>query len=273
MIDIIQHWYLFILALMLGGALAGFLSGLLGIGGGLVMVPIIHQLLIFVDGDLPHMKIAVATALAAIFPTGLSSIYAHYKRGNINFSMFKLFLPPIIIGAVLGTYLLLVLDNYLVQWAFAILVYCAAANLWLTRNEKPGEKVNYNIIFFIVHYIWVIFIGAISALVGIGGAVMNVPTMNFYGVEMRNAVATASSLGIFVALFSMISQFFMTKDVDIGLPLSYGYVSIPIMVTIVAISVLTAPIGARVVSSMDRKYVKIIFSIFLLVVGTKMVVS
>ena len=276
-INFLHQWYIFIILCLFAGIIAGFLAGLLGIGGGIIIVPVIFHAFALTDNnitDIPVFKVAVSTSLAAILPTGISAAYAHYKRNNIDFSVFKKFFIPTIIGTMSGAWLFTILDNQTTRWIFSILTGVMALQLLLIPDkyiQKTDDE--YRFFPFPFHDIWISFTAGISAIIGIGGASLNVPTMRFYGVPIQIAIGTASLIGVIISSFANISVLSLTIHENINLPFMIGYINVIALISLIMMSIIIAPFGAKIVSKIDKKYTKLIFTLFLLFASFKMAIG
>lgn len=252
------------------GAVAGILAGLLGIGGGLVIVPI----LVFSFGPLGFpqqhiMHLALGTSMASIIFTSISSCRAHNKRGAVIWSIVKSITPGIIIGTFLGTCLAAFMNTTLLKGIFVIFLYYVASQMLLNIKPKPTRQMPKTVGMFGSGSI----IGAMSSLVGIGGGTLCVPFMTFCNIEMHSAVGTASAIGLPLALAGTAGYIWNGIGVA-GLPdWHIGYVYLPALIGIVAASMLTAPIGVKMSHSLPVSKLKKFFAILLLIVATRMLIT
>lgn len=251
------------------GAVAGVLAGLLGIGGGLVLVAALVWLLPS-QGVPPEqaVHVALATALASIVMTGLSSARAHHRRGSVLWPTAAWLVPGMLLGGWLGSVLATGLEGALLRTFIA--VYCCAAALQLAldwpraRPERADPPTG---------PAWSAaggFIGALSALVGIGGGSMTVPLLVWRGVRPVRAVGTSSACGVAIALASA-AGYAAHGPAGGGLPPgSWGYVFVPAAVAIALASVLTAPLGTRIAHRISGLALRRVFAGFLLLVGASL---
>ncbi len=259
-----------LLTFMALGALAGVLAGLLGIGGGLVIVPILvfsFTPLGFPEQHLMHL--ALGTSLASIIFTSISSFMAHHRRGAVIWPIVKSITPGILIGTFLGTCLASIMNTMLLKGLFVVFLYYVAAQMLLNIKPKPSRKIPGNVGMFGVGNV----IGSISSLVGIGGGTLSVPFMTFCNINMHSAVGTASAIGLPIALAGTAG--FIWNGIGVpGLPeWSIGYVYLPALIGIVSASMLTAPLGVKLAHSLPVPRLKKVFAILLLVVATRMLMS
>lgn len=252
------------------GAFAGVLAGLLGIGGGLVIVPMLNiafELQHFPDVHIQH--VALGTSLATIIFTSISSMYAHHKRGAINYTAFWRLCPGIITGTYLGAWIASIMSTLFLKALFGFFLYYVATQMLLGIKPQSSRELPGNVGTFGVGN----GIGIFSALVGIGGGTLTVPFLSWCNMTMHTAIATAAAVGLPIALSGSAGFVFNGLGVE-GIPGPHiGYVYIPAFLGIIATSMLTAPLGAKLAHSLPVDKLKRIFAVLLYVVGTKMLWS
>ncbi len=249
------------------GALAGVLAGLLGIGGGLVLVACLVWLLPGqgVPAD-QAVHVALATALASIVLTGLSSARAHHRRGSVRWVTAAWLVPGVLVGGWLGGRLATRLDGGLLQAFIAAYCHLAALQLALdwprARPERraPPRGPAYSAAGTAI--------GALSALVGIGGGSMTVPLLVWRGVRPVEAVGTSSACGVAIALASAASYASHGPAPGLLPAGSWGYVFVPAAAAIALASVFTAPLGAKIAHHISGLALRRVFAAFLVLVGT-----
>ncbi|MGI9290327.1 MAG: sulfite exporter TauE/SafE family protein, partial [Gammaproteobacteria bacterium] len=229
--------------LLLAGALAGVLAGLLGVGGGIVIVPALYHIFSYLDvSDEVRMHLAVGTSLATIIPTSIRSVMAHHQRGSFDRSLFNQWVPGIVVGVLLGTWLANIATFQQLTLVFAcvallVAVYMALGSSdWKLRDGLPSNPFN-SLIAAVV--------GTISAMMGIGGGTMSVPVLNLCGVPIHRSVGTAAGFGLVIAIPGTLG--FMVGGWDNpALPdFSLGFVNWLGFLLIVPMTVLTVPLGAK----------------------------
>ncbi len=252
------------------GAFAGVLAGLLGIGGGLVIVPMLNiafEWQNFPDVHIQH--IALGTSLATIIFTSISSMRAHHKRGAINYTAFWRLTPGIVTGTYLGAWIASIMSTLFLKVLFGVFLYYVATQMLLgikppSSRELPGKVGTFGV---------GNGIGVFSALVGIGGGTLTVPFLSWCNMTMHTAIATAAAVGLPIALSGTAGFVFNGIGVE-GIPGPHvGYVYIPAFLGIIATSMLTAPLGAKLAHSLPVDKLKRIFAVLLFAVGTKMLWS
>ena len=257
---------LLIFELALLGLATGFLAGLLGIGGGMIMVPFITVALTHRGvGDNLAVKMAIATSMATILFTSISSVRAHHKRGNVRWDLVKGLSPGILLGGALASAAVFaVLQGAWLALFFAAFVSFSATQMFIDKKPAASRQVPGLIGLFAAGKI----IGFLSGLVGAGGAFVSVPFMTWCNVAIHQAVGTSAALGFPIALAN-VAGYIMTGSGLPGLPpYSLGYVWLPALGVIAMASVLTAPLGARAAQRLPVKQLKRAFgSVLYLLAG------
>jgi len=255
---------------LLGGMLAGLLGGLLGLGGGIIVVPLLHYVFVtqeFTPSSL--MQVAVATSLATIVVTSISATWMHHRRQAVIWKIVLYLAPGIMLGAVLGAVLADNLKSDVLRIIFGLFEILVA--IQIAFDLTPKAKVNLPDNAGLIASGGVI--GAISTLLGIGGGTLTVPFLNFCRVPMHNAVAISSACGIPIAVAGSISMLLSGLD-NPDLPAhSIGYVYWPAAIIIMTMTVLFAPLGAKLAHKLSVKVLKRCFSVVLLIVGIQMLLS
>jgi len=247
------------------GGITGFAAGLLGIGGGTILVPGLYYLFKHFGGDAYNqnelMHMALATSMAIIFPTGLSSSWAQIKREAVEWGAVRFMAGGLILGSLLGVLLVSHLSNDVLKIIFAIGLYGVAATIFFKNEDRAPIAFFKDKICFIP---FSCVFGIASILLGMGGAVMNVPYLNRAGYPLKTAIATASVLGVIIS-FPAILVYIMTGDS------AFGFIDPMVLLIVAPFSVLVAPLGVRVSHALPVQQLKIIFSVLMMAVATKMV--
>ena len=249
----------------------GFFAGLFGIGGGLITVPFLFFIFGFFDlNQLYIMHLAVGTSFAIIIPTSLVSVYTHYRYGAVDFDIVKSYGLFVILGVIFGTIFAANLDTKSLLLFFSIVIFFLGFYLLLLKEKKVKLKIKIKLI----NKIFFGFIsGFISAPMGIGGAVMNVPILKFFGYSINKAIGSAAALGFIIALFGFIGFFITGSILNANIPLSLGFVNIPAFLIFFPITTFMARIGAKTVHKIDKKKVSVYFGIFLLIIATNFLIE
>ena len=236
----------------------GFLAGLLGIGGGMLMVPFITIIMGHrgVASDLA-VKMAIATSMATIIFTSVSSVRAHHKRGAVRWDIVRRLAPGIVIGSLLGSLgVFALLKGTVLAIVFALFVGFSATQMFLDRKPKPTRQMPGTAGQLSAGGA----IGFISGLVGAGGGFISVPFMTWCNVTIHHAVATSAALGLPIALANVAGYVVSGFSVQ-GLPAgSFGYIWLPALVVIALCSVVTAPLGAKAAHSLPVSKLKRVFA-------------
>ncbi|MBU3585023.1 MULTISPECIES: sulfite exporter TauE/SafE family protein [unclassified Polynucleobacter] len=255
-------------ALAVLGGFTGFAAGLLGIGGGMIMVPFLTFLFTLYGFPLEVVvHIAIATSMATIIFTSLSSVRAHHKRGAVRWDIVILLVPGILIGALLGGgKLFALLKTSWLSLIFALFVGFSGYQMLANKKPKPSRTIPGKLGMFGAGS----FIGFLSSLVGAGGGFISVPFMTWCNVAMHNAVATSAALGFPIALASAIA-YIISGYGNPNLPSgSIGYIYVPALICIALASVVTAPLGAKVAHQLNVAQLKKVFALVLFALSAYM---
>jgi uncharacterized membrane protein YfcA len=249
------------------GAIVGFLAGLLGIGGGLQVVPALVFLLPMTGIDPAlAMQFALATSLSTIIFTSGSSALNHIKLGNVDLFVVKWLIPGVVIGGFMGSYIAEWIPNQYLPKVFAVIVLLLAFQMFFSILIVAVRSMP-NRYFTTVSGI---IIGSIASLAGIGGGALTVPFLNRYGIEMKKAIGTSSVCGSIIAVSGMLGFIWQGTHVENLPPYSIGYVYLPALLCISITSIFTTKYGARLASSLPTHILKRIFAVFLIFVSITM---
>lgn len=257
-----------VVAMLLTGAIGGVLAGLLGIGGGIVIVPVLEAALTFVGVDPSvRMHIAVATSLATIIPTSISSARAHHRRDSIDFSVIRYWSPWIVIGAVAGIMIAANVGAEFLAAVFAVVALAVAIKMALPFDDKNlANDIPRGILGPTIP----LGIGTISTLMGIGGGTLSVTAMTLSNRPIHLAVGTASLFGLVIALPATLGYVISGWDNALLPAASLGYVNLLGFAVISPATVLFAPLGAKIAHALPRRKLSILFGIFLFIVAVRM---
>ena len=247
------------------GSFVGFFSGLLGIGGGILLVPTLKYYFEIQQHISPNisMHIAVANSLAVIIFTSSRTAWFYYQKGNIELSLFKHFLPGLLIGSISGTILSNFLSGPLYSSLFALLLFYNATKLifFTKKNSLENTLENFHIHKSIRFYLMSTFVGATSAILGVGGAVMMTPFFINLGLNIRKAIGTSILCSIPVAIMSTLS---------VSLIHTESLIKWPIILIISLTSMLFSPVGAKLAHQLNQNHLKKFFALFLIIIAIKM---
>jgi uncharacterized membrane protein YfcA len=243
------------------GIFGGLLAGLLGVGGGIVIVPALYLALSEVDmADEVAMQVAVATSLATIIFTAVSSARAHHARGAVDMALLRRWTPWVVMGVIGGSLLGAVVDGRLMVAVFAVVAAIVAVNMLLSRKAAPPQPRE------APPAAWAatgVAAGGISALMGIGGGTVCVPVLSFLGYDIRRAVGTSAALGLVIGLPATVIYVLAGLGVPDRPPLSLGYVNLPALALIVPFTTVFAKVGARIAHAIPMRALRICFGVFL----------
>ena len=245
----------------------GFVAGLFGIGGGVITVPFLY----YIFGSLGIaqeyiMHLAVGTSFAIIIPTSTVSVLTHHKFKAVDFNIVKSYGIFVILGVMVGTVFAATLKTKSLVLFFSIIILFLGIYLILIKEKEK------NIIIKIKLHLKIILgfvVGFISAPMGIGGAIMNVPILKFFGYSINKAIGSAAAIGFLIALFGAIGFLISGSYLKTNLPLSVGFLNIPAFLIFIPITMFMARIGARTVHRIDKNKISKFFGIFLLIISIK----
>jgi uncharacterized membrane protein YfcA len=249
------------------GAFAGVLAGLLGVGGGIVLVPAFFYAFQTLGYEGPQlMQMCLATSLATIIVTSVRSVLSHNKKGAVDWDILRSWAPGIVIGAVVGMLVVAQLRSGTLQAIFGILALVVGLYMGLGRSEwRLGQAMPTGVTRALLSP----GVGFLSVLMGIGGGSFGVPLMSLYATPIHRAVATAAGFGVLIAVPSVIGFLFVPMRTGAP-PLTLGTVNLVAFGIIIAMTLITAPWGVKLAHAMDPKPLKRVFAVFLILVALNM---
>jgi uncharacterized protein len=259
-----MEWYL---AYLILGAIAGFLAGLFGVGGGLVLVPVL--LLMF---DAQHfsaehiMHLALGTAMATIVFTSIASMRKHHQHGAVNWQVVRRITPGILLGTAIGAATASAIPAKGLGIFFALFVYFAAAQILIDKRPHASRQLPGIVGMTLTGTLT----GWLSSLVSIGGGTIVVPFLLWCNVPIRNAIGTAAAIGFPIAVGGTLGYIAVGSHIE-GLPeLHLGYVYLPALLWVALASIVTAPLGAKAAHRMKVELLRKLFAVLLIVLATKL---
>ena len=259
------------LALLATGVFAGILAGLLGVGGGIVIVPVLFFLFqSFGVSPESAMVVATATSLATIVPTSISSIRSHHQKGNVDFDLLKRWSVFILIGVLVGSWLVTRVDGSWLTALFGVIATLSALNMLFRTGKsalfqqlpgKAGQTVMGT------------SIGFFSSMVGIGGGTISVPLLTLYNYPAHKAVGTAAAIGLIISLPGALTMLVLGSTPSDAPAGTFGLVNLIGFICIVPLTVLFAPVGASLAAKLDAAKLKKVFAIVLLITGVRMLIQ
>jgi len=259
-----------LLSFLLLGTFVGFMAGLLGIGGGGIMVPVLTS--IFLQQGVPVenvIHLALGTSMASIIVTSISSLRAHNAKGGVIWMVVKRMSAGIVLGALLATFLATSLSTVYLAIFFALFMAYVSTQMFLNRKPKPSRELVGNAGLFAAGS----GIGAISALVSIGGGTLTVPYLTWQNIDIKKAIGTSAAIGLPLSIAGTLGYLIngWTNSSPQGLTL--GYVYLPAVLLISTTSFFTAPYGAKLAHKLPVPILKKTFSILLIILSIKMLIS
>ena len=257
-----------LIVLSSAAAVAGFMAGLLGVGGGIIMVPALYYAFTVLDFDIvTRMHLSVGTSLAIIIPTSIISTKTHMEYDAVDFKMVKSFGIFILLGVIAGTFLAVSLKTPTLVLFFSIFAFVVGLFFIFVREklmENPKKISDF------VKNISGVIIGFISVPLGIGGGSLMVPFMRTFGYDIRKSIGTAAAVGFLIAVTGTITMIIGGKLIDnVITPFSIGYINLLGFVVFVPVTMIMARVGAKAVYKIDKKLLSKIFGIFLLIVSVR----
>jgi uncharacterized membrane protein YfcA len=250
------------------GMLAGVLAGLMGIGGGLVIVPGLLFLFYLQGFESPFLShIAIASSLVVIIPVSISSMWAHHRCGAVDWLMVRRLAPGLMLGALLGAWLATQISTASLKMVFGLFLFVVAYQMLLERLPRQRHTASSSLLFLAAGTV----IGSISGLVGIGGGTMSVPFLVWLNKPLPRAVATSAACGLPIAIAGTLGFTLLGKDVDISAV--SGFVYWPAVVAIAVFAVLCAPAGAYLAHHLPVAMLKKLFALILIMVGLRLLLS
>lgn len=257
-----------LIVLSLAATVAGFMAGLLGVGGGIIMVPALYYAFSVLDFDVTtRMHLSVGTSLAIIIPTSIISTKTHSEYNAVDFKMVKSFGLFILCGVIAGTFLAVNLKTPALVLFFAFFAFLVGLFfIFLRENLMNNPKT----ISDVVKKITGIVIGFISVPLGIGGGSLMVPFMRTFGYDIRKSIGTAAAVGFLIAVSGAITMSISGKMIgNVNAPYSFGYINLMGFLVFVPVTTVMARIGAKAVHKIDKKLLSKIFGIFLICVSIR----
>ena len=257
-----------LLVLAIAAAVAGFMAGLLGVGGGIIMVPALYYAFTVLDFDIvTRMHLSVGTSLAIIIPTSIISTKTHMEYDAVDFKMVKSFGIFILCGVIAGTFLAVNLKTPALVLFFSVFAFMVGLFFIFLREKLVDNPKK---ISEIVKNMSGVVIGFISVPLGIGGGSLMVPFMRTFGYDIRKSIGTAAAIGFLISVTGTITMILGGKITDnINTPFSFGYINLLGFIVFVPVTMFMARLGAKAVYKINKKLLSKIFGSFLLIVSIR----
>ena len=258
---------LFLLIVMaITATIAGFFAGFFGIGGGIITVPCLFYIFnsIGIDKSL-IMHLSVGTSFAIIVPTAMMSVYTHYRHKAVDLNILKTYGIFVVIGVIIGAFSAALMETKSLVLFFSLIIYLLALNL-IFLKDKTKIKIKFNLF---QRTVFGFVVGFISSLMGIGGAIMNVPILKFVGYTINKAIGTAASIGFLISIFGTIGFLSTGIIMQKNIPLSSGFINIPAFLIFIPITIIMAKIGATTVHKIRREIIAKLFGFFLIIIASR----
>lgn len=261
-----------IILFLITGIVSGLFAGLLGMGGGIITVPISYFVLLHEGYSIEvAIHVAIASSLGIILFTSISSIRSHLKLNNVDKMVIKKWYFGIMLGSIIGSFLASKMNGEVLIFIFVILAMGISLNMFFQKKIKIiSDDIPQ---FFLINFLISGSIGFLSSLIGIGGGSFSVPILTLFSKRIHSAVGTSAALGFFIALPGAISYIFLGLNAENLPPFSIGYINILIVGLIVSTSIFTANIGAKISLKINKDILKKLFAIFLLCTCISLVIE
>ena len=256
----------FLLIMSVTAVVAGFFAGFFGIGGGIITVPCLFYSFGASGIDKSFiMHLAVGTSFAIIVPTAIMSVFTHYKHQAVDFGVIKTYGIFVVIGVIIGSFFAASMQTKSLVLFFSIIIYLLAINL-IFLKDKTKIKLKFNLL---QRTVLGFIVGFVSSLMGIGGAIMNVPILKFVGYTINKAIGSAASIGFLISVFGCLG--FLASGIlnKTDIPLSVGFINIPAFLIFIPITILMAKVGASTVHKINREIIAKLFGFFLLIIASR----
>jgi len=266
-----QELLVYFIGLLITGVIGGLIAGLFGVGGGIVIVPILFW--IFTSLNFPNeilMHMAIGSSLATIIPTSISSARAHYHRGSIETDIIKKWAPGIFLGAIIGGLSGKYFSVNELKYLFASIAFLVALNMFFKEPLRLGNNFPKS---RLLNIIMSSLIGLVSSLMGVGAGTLGVPALVALSVPIHKAIGTAAALGLFIAVPATLGLAFSGFNIPNRPPMSIGYVNLIAFFIMFPLTVFFAPVGVKLAHRINQKGIKEYFGVFLIITSIKMLSS
>ena len=256
----------FLLTMVITAVVAGFFAGFFGIGGGIITVPCLFYIFGAVGIDKSFiMHLAVGTSFAIIIPTAIMSVFTHYKHKAVEISVVKTYGIFVVVGVIIGSFFAASMQTKSLVLFFSIIIYLLAINL-IFLKDKTKIKLKFSLF---QRTVLGFIVGFVSSLMGIGGAIMNVPILKFVGFTINKAIGSAASIGFLISVFGCLGFLFSGLLMKASIPMSIGFINIPAFLIFIPITIYMAKIGATTVHRIKRQIITKLFGLFLIIIASR----
>ncbi len=257
----------FALGLVMTGAVSGLVAGMLGVGGGIVIVPVLYHVLVMLGVDKSLcMQVAIGTSLATIVPTSYTMVAAHNREGTVDWGLVRRWAIPVLAGVLIASALLGFASGRALSLVFAIAALPVALHLaFADRPRRLADRLPAGPVGVALFAL----IGGVSTLMGVGGGTVGAPAMTLCGVPVRRAVGTASVFGVVISIPGTIGAVIAGWHAHALPPYSLGYVNL-LGFLLIAPATFLAPFGASIADQIDMKRVRIVFAVFIVIATGRM---
>lgn len=259
-----------VVVFLLLGAVVGFFAGLLGVGGGGVMVPVLTSYFLYKNVPIESVvHLALGTSMASIIMTSASSLYAHHKHQGVMWNIVKTMTPGVLAGTFAATYLVTQISSRHLAIFFALFMTYVSIQMFLNSQPKPSRTTPGKAGLLTAGS----GIGAISAVVAIGGGSLTVPFLAWHNIALKKAIGTSAAIGFPIAIAGTLGYLINGWNSEYQQDYLFGFIYLPAVLLISLISYFTAPLGARLAHRLPVPVLRKVFAVFLLLLGAKMLLS
>lgn len=263
---------LFAASMLVAGVIAGIIAGLLGVGGGIVLVPAMFYLFTLMDvSPEVRMHLAVGTSLSTIIVTAWSSSRAHYKKGAVDVELLKGWGPWLFVGAILGMLFFSSIKSLTLTFVFSAVTFLLALYMLFSPQHEEGSESTFP--GGVLRGVYGIIVASLSSIMGIGGGSLSVPLLTYYRFPIRRAVGTAAAVGLIIALPGTIGAFASGFGDPNLPPFSIGYVNLLAFAILIPVTGYFAPIGSKIAHTINPKYLRYAFAGFLIFNAVNMLIT
>ena len=257
--------------LIAAGLFAGFIAGLFGIGGGVVVVPVLYYIFTLAEIDESiRMHLSIGTSLANIVPISIISAFNHAKRKSVDLNFLKFIFFSVVLGVILGSVVVSFLEGISLILIYSILLMTVAMQLFFWKDKwRVALEFPKNIL----GHAYGSAIGFLATLIGVGGGAMSVPILKLYNFEIHKAIGTAAGIGIIITIPGTIGFILAGITNEVSLPLSLGYVSLVGLLMITPLTMIGAPLGVRFAHHLTKGKLNFIFGLFLLIMSLRFLIE
>lgn len=264
-----DYWILYILSLFAAGLVSGFVAGLFGVGGGIVRIPIFLFLfpILGIHADV-LMHVAAGTSLALAIPSSIMASHAQYKAGKLDLSFLKSWIPALVIGVILGIFVMRYVNSRFLEQVFAFVILLVSIQMFFTTSDFRITKKFPGVI---IKSLSAFGIGALSKMTGLTGGSYTTPLLTAYGYPIHRSIAVATAGGFFISIFGTAGSIINGLGIEGRPEFSFGYVDLTAVLVMIIPIIIMAPRGVRLANHLSQEKLRKVFAIFLFIIAADMI--